>query len=102
MRSVYDGVTHHFTSANSYEGIDFRYETMSAAFLLRRRIFDEDFLPPDSEQAERVKQKCRTILEGVEKRQIRVLGGAVNLPNVMRQLIEYVDREGRGAFMWTG
>ena len=102
MRSVYDAVTHHFTSANSYEGIDFRYETMSAAFLLRRRIFDEDFLPPDSEQAERVKQKCRIILEGVAKKQIRVLGGAVNLPNVMRQLIEYVDREGRGPFMWTG
>ncbi len=102
MQRVYDSVTNHFTSANSYDGIDFRYETMSAAFLLRRRIFDEDFLPPDSGQAERVKQKCRMILEGVSKRQIRVLGGAVNLPNVMRQLIEYVDREGRGAFMWTG
>lgn len=102
VRSVYEAVTHHFTSANSFEGIDFRYETMSAAFLLRRRIFDEDFLPPDSPQAESVKQKCRLILDGVSKGQIRVLGGAVNLPNVMRQLIEYVDREGRGAFMWTG
>lgn len=102
IQRIYNSISIHFESARSYGGIDFRYETMCAAFLLRRRIFDEDFLPSESEQAIRVKGKCHLILKGIASRQTTVLGGAVNLPDVMRQLIEYVDREGRGAFMWTG
>ena len=94
-------MTDYFASNQGYAGLDFRYETMCVAFLLRRRIFDEDFLPQDSEIAKKVKMKCTEVLDGIANGSIQVLGGAVDLEFVMKQVIEYVDRKGRGAFMWA-
>jgi hypothetical protein len=90
-----------FENSNAYGGIDFRYKTMAVAFILRRRIFDESFVPKDSDTAIRLKEKCNHVLNGIQTGQIQVLGGVVNLPAVMRQLIEYIDREGRGPFLWS-
>lgn len=39
------------------------------------------------------------VIEGYDNGSIHVMGGAVDLPTVMRQLIKYVDREGQGAFV---
>ena len=77
----------------------FRYLTLCMAFMLRRRIFDDSFVPPDSDLAALVKQTCLNVIQGYENGSIRVMGGSVDLPAVMRQLIKYVDREGQGAFV---
>ncbi|QDT04237.1 hypothetical protein K227x_26270 [Rubripirellula lacrimiformis] len=99
--NIFRSVTRAFENSNSYGGIDFRYRTMSVAFMLRRRIFDESFVPNDSDAAIRVKEKCIHVLDGIHSQRINVMGGSVNLPAVMRQLIKYIDRKGRGPFLWS-
>lgn len=99
---LYQTLSRQFNNATDYHSLAYRYLTMAVAFTLRRRVFDESFVPSDSDVARQVKQKCRDVLIGIEANQISVMGGSVDLPRVMKQLIEYVDRIGRGPFLWSG
>jgi hypothetical protein len=101
LNLIYRAIAEEFSAHSRYPSLElhFRYLTLCVAFLLRRRIFDDSFIPPDSELAALVKQTCLAVIHGYENGTIHVMGGAVDLPAVMRQLIKYVDREGQGAFV---
>lgn len=101
LNEIYESIAEEFRSYSRYSNLNlhFRYLTLCVAFLLRRRIFDDTFVPPSSKLAAMVKQTCLNVIQGYENGTIHVMGGAVDLPAVMRQLIKYVDREGQGAFV---
>ncbi|MDB4614727.1 hypothetical protein OAH18_03450 [bacterium] len=101
INDLYDAISHEFHEyAESISlQIHFRYLTLCVAFLLRRRIYDDSFVPPDGQLAQRVKSTCLRVIQNHAAGRTHILGGSVDLPSVMRQLIEYVDREGRGAFV---
>ena len=101
LTEIYGAIAREFSSHSGYPRLTlhFRYLTLCVAFLLRRRVFDDSFVQPDSELASLVKRTCQNVIHGYENGSIHVMGGAVDLPAVMRQLIKYVDREGQGAFV---
>ena len=101
MESLYDVISNKFSrdARGTRLGLHFRYLTLCVAFLLRRRIFDDSFISPDHKLARRVKETCIDVIERHEQRQVHIMGGSVDLPAVMRQLIQYVDREGHGDFV---
>jgi len=82
--------------------LHFRYVTLCCVFLLRRRVFDDSFLDTDGNDAQMVKASCSRLIAKVRSSQVEIMGGAVNMPKLMRQLVDYVDREGRGAFVLSG
>jgi hypothetical protein len=88
-------------SRSSHLRLDFRNLTLAMAFLLRRRVFDDSFVPPDSELAERAKTVCANVIDRARRGRVYVMGGSVDLPAVMKQLIDYVDRRGQGAFLMS-
>ena len=101
LEALYEAIAVDFSRNAGYSnlGLHFRYLTMCAAFLLRRRIFDDAFLPPDGPIAERIKQTCLDVIERNKKGRVNIMGGSVDVPAIMQQLINYVDREGHGAFV---
>ena len=101
LDAIYESIATEF-NANSRHGnlgLHFRYLTLCVAFLLRRRIFDDAFIPPDSKVARSIKDTCLRVISDYRNRKIHIMGGSVDLPSVMLQLIKYVDREGQGAFV---
>lgn len=64
------------------------------AFLMRRRIFDEDFFAPDSQLAMQAKRVLELGLQGVERGFIRPIGGRINAPVLMQRVIDYIDKRG--------
>jgi hypothetical protein len=68
-------------------------------FMLRRRAYDNGFLDPDSELAGRIKDTFRRAIEAHRSGQLRVIGGAVDLPRALQQMIDYIDRRGMGSIL---
>ena len=101
LNKIYESIASGFRehSKCSNLGLPFRYLTLCVAFLPRRRIFDDSFVPPDGKIASLVKETCLNVIERHKKRTIRIMGGSVDLPAVMMQLIKYANREGQGAFV---
>ena len=101
MEGLYDVISKEFSQLAKRVSVrlHFRYLTLCVAFLLRRRIFDDSFISPDNTLARRVKATCIDVIRRYEAEQIHIMKGSVDLPAVMRQLIQYVDREGHGAFV---
>jgi hypothetical protein len=64
------------------------------AFLMRRRIFDEDFFAPDSQVAMEAKRVLQLGLQGVERGSIEPIGGRINAPVLMQRVIDYIDKRG--------
>ena len=67
-------------------------------FLLRRRIYDDGFLPPDSDIATMTKELFTDISQDLF---IEILGGAVNMRKEMKKYIDYIDRKGHGLLSWV-
>ena len=66
LRRIYDLISAKFFSQAQDKprlNLDFRYLTLCVVFLLRRRIFDDSFLPPEDELSVRVKTACLRVIE---------------------------------------
>lgn len=77
----------------------FRYAALVIVFILRRRAFDNGFLDPDSELAGRVKDTFRRAMKAHQSGRFHVIGGAVDLPRALQQMIDYIDRRGMGSIL---
>jgi len=72
------------------------------AFLLRKRVTDASFLAPESAQAKALlrvleRAKFRVDPQCPKREQVEVIGGAVNVPRLIQQVIDYVNEKGIGA-----
>jgi hypothetical protein len=70
--------------------------------MLRRRMFDLDFLDPELELATQAKELFRTAIDRYKQRRLRPLGGSVDLPAALQQMINYIDRKGSGDILMAG
>ena len=77
----------------------FRTVCMVIVYTLRRRAFDDTFLPPESEQARWIKEEFRQARADSKSGKLRLMGGAVNLPAQLQLIIDYVDRKGKGQLL---
>jgi hypothetical protein len=77
----------------------FRTVCMVIVYALRRRAFDDAFLPPESELARWIKAEFRQARMDYNSRELRLMGGAVNLPAQLQLIIDYVDRKGKGQLL---
>jgi len=72
------------------------------AFLLTKRITDASFLAPESEQAQallRVLERAQFRIDPrcPKRERVSVIGGAVDVPRLIQQVIDYVHEKGIGA-----
>ncbi|MBB3205476.1 hypothetical protein FHS27_001276 [Rhodopirellula rubra] len=77
-------------------GYPFRWASLIIVYMLRRRMFDLDFLDPEQELATQAKELFRTAIERHKQRRLRPMGGSVDLPAALQQMINYIDRKGSG------
>lgn len=83
-------------------GYPFRWASLIVVYMLRRRMFDLDFLDPENEPATRAKELFRTAIDLHKQRRLRPLGGSVDLPAALQQMINYIDRKGSGDILMAG
>ncbi len=83
-------------------GFPFRWASLIIVYMLRRRMFDLHFLDPEMELATRAKQLFRTAIERHKQRRLRPMGGSVDLPAALQQMINYIDRKGSGDILMAG
>ena len=77
----------------------FRYSCLIIVYLLRRRAYDDEFLPPDKPLAVRVKNDFSTAIEACKRNRLTLIGGAVDLAAALQTMIDYIDRRGRGSIL---
>lgn len=80
----------------------FRWASLIVVYMLRRRMFEVDFLDPENELAMSAKELFRTAIELYQQRRLRPLGGSVDLPAALEQMINYIDRKGTGDILMAG
>lgn len=82
----------------------FRWSCLIVAFLLRRRIYSSEFLPPDGDMAIRAKELFAQAIDRHNSGRLEPIGGSVDTPAAMQQLIDYIDKRGVGviALGWDG
>lgn len=80
-------------------GMFFRTACMVIVYALRRRAFDDTFLPPESELAIWIKEEFRLARADSKSRKLHLMGGSVNLPAQLQLIIDYVDRKGKGQLL---
>jgi len=72
----------------------FRHSCVSIVYLLGIRRYDDTYLAPDSDLANRVKASFRYAKKLAEDGELQMVGGMVNLPKALNDLILYIDRQG--------
>jgi hypothetical protein len=77
----------------------FRTVCMAMVYMLRRRAFDDEFLPPESESAEWIKAEFRAAILDASAGRLVLMGGAVNLQEQLQLIIDYIDRRGKGQLL---
>ena len=77
-------------------GYPFRWSSLIIVYMLRRRMFDPEFMDTEQPLAIDAKRLFREAIVRYENRKLRPLGGSVNLPAALRQMIDYIDRRGSG------
>jgi hypothetical protein len=77
----------------------FRTVCMVIVYTLRRRAFDDTFLPPESELAIWIKEEFRQAIADAKSGKLRLMGGSVNLPAQLQLIIDYIDRKGKGQLL---
>ena len=77
----------------------FRTVCMAMVYMLRRRAFDDEFLPPESESAEWIKAEFRAAKIDASTGRLVLMGGAVNLQEQLQLIIDYIDRCGKGQLL---
>jgi hypothetical protein len=77
----------------------FRTVCMAMVYMLRRRAFDDDFLPPESDNAEWIKAEFRDAKLDVRAGRLSLMGGAVDLQEQLQLIIDYIDKQGKGQLL---
>jgi len=77
----------------------FRTVCMAMVYMLRRRAFDDEFLPPESENAEWIKEEFRRAKRDVKAGKLSLMGGSVDLQEQLQLIIDYVDCRGKGQLL---
>jgi hypothetical protein len=77
----------------------FRQACLVIVYTLRRRAFDDSFLDPESELAINIKSEIQTTRDDIISGRLRAMGGAVNLPEQLQLIVDYIDRQGRGQLL---
>lgn len=80
-------------------GETFRLACLVIVYALRRRAFEDSFLDPSSELAEKLKGSFRQARLDAKENRIRLIGGSVNLAEQLQLIIDYVDRRGKGQLL---
>jgi hypothetical protein len=80
-------------------GETFRLAGLVIVYALRRRAFDDSFLDPSCELAEKLKGSFRQARLDAKENRIRLIGGSVNLAEQLQLIIDYVDRRGKGQLL---
>lgn len=80
-------------------GETLRLACLVIVYALRRRAFDDSFLDPNCELAEKLKGSFRQARLDAKENRIRLIGGSVNLPEQLQLIIDYVDRRGKGQLL---
>ncbi|NOG53205.1 MAG: hypothetical protein HND57_02560 [Planctomycetes bacterium] len=79
--------------------IRYRHAALCLAYILRRRRYDETFLPPDEEPAVEMKSFLMKAAKGMKSGRIECHGGFVDLPAVTEIIVDYIDRRGTGILL---
>ena len=77
-------------------GYPFRWSSLIIVYMLRRRMFDSAFLNPVLETAVRAKSLFAEAIERHRTKRLRPIGGSVDVPAALQQMIDYIDRKGSG------
>lgn len=77
----------------------FRTVCMAMVYMLRRRAFDDEFLPPESDIAEWIKGEFRNAKMDVRSGRLSLMGGAVDLQEQLQLIIDYIDKRGKGQLL---
>jgi len=77
----------------------FRNCSLGIVFLLRRRKYDDSYLDPKADLAVRVKAAFEAARTNAMEGKLSLMGGSVDLPVVLKTMIDYIDRRGRGIIM---
>jgi hypothetical protein len=85
-----------FQTNQNIGGFTFRYTALIVVFMLRRRMYDTSFFEPHSQRAKRAKESFSNAIKRYERGQLTLLAGAVDVPNALEQVIEYIDKRGTG------
>lgn len=83
----------------NFHPLIFRHSCVGIVYLLRRRIYENDYLPPDSFLAQKAKQLFTRTKDLAKNGKIKLPGGMVNLQVELQNLIDYIDRRGRGVIV---
>ncbi|MGB7325230.1 MAG: hypothetical protein WBD31_10195, partial [Rubripirellula sp.] len=65
-------------------------------FLLRRRMFDIEFMDPQERRGMRAKELFVVAIQLHKLGKLNPIGGAIDLPAALQQMINYIDRKGSG------
>lgn len=89
---------HHFKRGVEHGGrsFEFRWSSLIIVYMLRRRMFDSDFLDPSGELAVKAKNLFEDAIRKCRSGKLRPIRGTVNLPAALEQMIAYIDRKGSG------
>jgi len=79
----------------------FRWSSLIIVYILRRRMYDSSFIDPDGHSAVSAKKLFEKAIEDCNSGRVRPLGGSVNVPAALRQMIEYIDKKGRGDILMS-
>lgn len=74
----------------------FRYTCVGIVYLLRRRMFEDDFLDPGSRLAGAIKSTFQEAQGLAARKKIELIGGSIDLVGEFQRLIDYIDRHGHG------
>lgn len=77
----------------------FRNSALLIVYLLRRRAWDDDYMPPQSELAVMTKMAFEGVIRDIKARRLVPMGGIVSIPEQLKVMIDYIDRQGRGDFL---
>ncbi|QDU96267.1 hypothetical protein Pla8534_40860 [Lignipirellula cremea] len=80
----------------------FRWSALIAGYMLRRRSYSADFLPPDGELAKQAKELFNRAISLYQRGKLQPIGGTVDTPAAIQQLIDYIDRRGVGPLLLSG
>ena len=93
------GQVFEYQRARGEGGETFRLACLVIVYTLRRRAFDDSFLDPNCELAEKLKGSFRQARLDAKEGRLKLIGGSVNLFEQMQLIIDYVDRRGKGQLL---
>ena len=80
---------------------NFRWSSLVIVFLLRRRMYDPNFADPEGQMALYAKELFERAILECSSGKVRPLGGSVDVPAALNQMIDYIDKKGRGDILMS-